>query len=175
MDTRRSYRIIRLLLAIFMVGLLGAGLTAFPLIPEVNLLMRLMDDGSWLEPVWPDMAHWITFVHQGLNATNATYPFMFYGTDWLAFAHIMIAIAFIGPLRDPVKNVWVVEFGMIACVLLVILALVCGPVRGIPWFWTIIDCSFGVFGIIPLVIAYRQIKRVAVAEYQTRCTSESKI
>jgi hypothetical protein len=164
MDTRRSYRIIRLLLAVFMVGLLGAGLTAFPLIPEVNLLMSLMGDGSWLEPLWPDMAHWITFVHQGLNATNVTYPFMFYGTDWLAFAHIMIAIAFIGPLRDPVKNVWVVEFGMMACVLLVVLALVCGPLRGIPWFWTIIDCSFGVFGIIPLVIAYRQIKRISATE-----------
>ena len=32
---------------------------------------------------------------------------------------LVIAIVFIGPLRDPVKNVWVVEFGMIACALVV--------------------------------------------------------
>ena len=27
-----------------------------------------------------------------------------YGTDWLAFAHITIAVAFLGPLKDPVRN-----------------------------------------------------------------------
>ncbi len=50
---------------------------------------------------------------------------------------------------------------MIACILLIPLALVCGPIRGIPFFWTIVDCSFGVFGIIPLIIAYGYIKRIA--------------
>jgi hypothetical protein len=85
---------------------------------------------------------------------------MFYGTDWLGFAHITIAISFIGPLRDPVKNIWGVEFGMIACLLLILLALICGPLRGIPFFWTLIDCSFGVFGIIPVALAYRNIKRI---------------
>ena len=59
-------------------------------------------------------------------------PFLGYGTDWLAFGHFVIAIVFIGPLRDPVKTVWVVEFGMIACVLVVPFALVMGGVRGIP-------------------------------------------
>jgi hypothetical protein len=84
---------------------------------------------------------------------------MFYGTDWLAFGHLMIAIAFIGPLRDPVRNIWVVEFGMIACVLVIPAALICGFVRGIPFFWRLIDCSFGVFGIVPLYLAWRLIRR----------------
>ncbi|MBL8056454.1 MAG: hypothetical protein JNK29_07130, partial [Anaerolineales bacterium] len=53
-----------------------------------------------------------------------------------------------------------VEFGMIACGLLLPLALICGPLRGIPPFWIAIDCSFGVFGVIPLVLAHRQIKRL---------------
>jgi hypothetical protein len=35
----------------------------------------------------------------------------------------VIAIAFIGPWRDTVKNIWVIEFGMIACVLVVPFAL----------------------------------------------------
>lgn len=160
MDTGQSYRIIRILLVFFIVALTVSGLTAFPLTAEVNLLERLIGQGTIVEDIWPDMARWISFVHQGLNDTNHQYPFIFYGTDWLGFAHITIAIAFIGPLRDPVKNIWVVEFGMIACVLLIPLALICGPIRGIPFFWTLIDCSFGVFGVIPLGVAYRYIKRV---------------
>ena len=30
---------------------------------------------------------------------------------------------------------------MIACFALIPLALICGPIRGIPWFWRVIDCS----------------------------------
>ena len=47
----------------------------------------------------------------------------------------------------------VVEFGMIACVLVLPLALICGPLRGIPLFWRLIDCSFGIVGIVPLWFA----------------------
>ena len=166
MSIARSYRIVRLLLAFFMFGLVTAGLTAFPLIIEINILERVIGEGSFVETIWPDMSRWISLVHQGLNEVNDKYPFMFYGTDWLGFAHIMIAISFIGPLRDPVRNIWVVEFGMLACLLLIPLALICGPIRGIPFFWTIIDASFGVFGLVPLVIAYRSIKRIMVLEQQ---------
>ena len=35
------------------------------------------------------------------------------------------------------------------------LALICGPLRGIPVYWRLIDCSFGVIGIIPLVYCLR--------------------
>ena len=80
-----------------------------------------------------------------------------YGDDWLAFAHLVIAVAFIGPLRDPVRNKWVIEFGMIACVLVFPLAFVAGAVRGIPIFWRLIDCSFGVVGLVPLSLCYRRI------------------
>ncbi len=163
----RYYRIVRFILAFFMFGLIVSGLTAIPLIPEVNLLEKMMGQGSWVETVWPEMSRWISFVHQGLNEVNLKYPFMFYGTDWLAFAHIMIATAFIGPLRDPVKNIWVVQFGMIACVLLIPLALIFGPIRGIPFFWTIVDSSFGIFGILPLIVAYRLIKRIMLVEQQS--------
>jgi hypothetical protein len=39
---------------------------------------------------------------------------------------------------------------MIACVLVVPYALIFGAIREIPMFWRIIDCSFGVFGFLPL-------------------------
>ncbi len=79
---------------------------------------------------------------------------------------IVIAVAFVGPLRDPVRNLWVVEFGMIACVLVVPLALICGPLRGIPFFWRLIDCSFGVLGIIPLWLCRRAILEIRRREME---------
>ena len=107
------------------------------------------------------LAQWLLKVRDALVQTNAKYPFMAYGTDWLAFGHFVIAVAFIGPLRDPVKNIWVVEFGMIACVLVVPFALVMGGIRAIPIGWRLIDCSFGVLGIIPLWFCRCQIKTLA--------------
>ncbi len=41
---------------------------------------------------------------------------------------------------------------MLCCMLVIPLALVMGFVRGIPFGWTLIDCAFGVFGIVPLFL-----------------------
>ena len=143
-------RRIRILLWIFIAGLVISGVTAIPLQSELNLLARIIgaNDSAYLEQ--PGLLRWLAEVRNGIVATKAKYPFIGYGTDWLAFGHFVIAIAFIGPLCDPVKNVWVVEFGMIACVLVVPFALVMGGVRGVPLGWRLIDCSFGVFGIVPV-------------------------
>jgi hypothetical protein len=157
-------RRIRFLLWFFIVGLLLSGLTAFPIKTEVDFLQQVVGEGSATESWWPWLAQWISFVHRGITEASQKYPFLFYGTDWLAFAHIVIAIAFVGPLRDPVRNIWVVEFAMIACLLVIPLALICGPIRGIPFFWRLIDCSFGVVGIIPLYFTRRYIRRVVQLE-----------
>src|SRR5437773_2494247 len=118
-------RRIRILLIVFITGLVLSGLTAFPLASELRLL------GSWLgiDPAAPPGTYvglklWIATVSYGLHETYAKYPFMAYGTDWLAFAHLVIAMAFIGPLRDPVRNAWVVTFGILACAGVIPLALV---------------------------------------------------
>jgi hypothetical protein len=159
-DIKILRRRTKLLLVFFTIGLLLSGLTAFPIKAEVDFLQRVVGEGSATEAWWPWMARWISFVHQGVTETHQEYPFLFYGTDWLAFAHIVLAIAFIGPLRDPVRNIWVINFGMIACILVIPLAMICGPLRGIPFFWRLIDCSFGVFGIIPLYIAWRYTRQI---------------
>ena len=91
-----------------------------------------------------------------------TILFFFYGYDWLAFAHFMLAILFIGPLKDPVKNKWVIEFGIIACLLIIPFALIAGQLRGIPIWWRLVDCSFGVVGIIPLMICLKKIKQLEI-------------
>ena len=98
----------------------------------------------------PDWAIWLVKVQTALQETGNKYPSLFYGTDWLAFGHFVIAIAFIGALRNPVRNRWLFDFGLIACVLVIPYALVFGGLRGIPFWWRLIDCSFGVCGFIPL-------------------------
>jgi len=160
-DTNMLMRRARCLLAFFTVGLVLSGLTAVPLQIEVDILNDLIGRGASFASFWPEMASWISRVHAGISAVHQEYPFIAYGTDWLAFAHIVIAIAFLGAIRNPVRNIWVVEFGMIACVLVVPLAMIGGGFRGIPMFWRLIDCAFGVFGIIPLWLARRCIRRLA--------------
>ena len=153
---------IRVWLTLFVIGLVLSGVTAFPLEWETRLLLGLLHaDWSPAPEHLPMLVDWLDRVHNGIVATNRDYPFLAYGTDWLAFAHLVIAIAFWGPLKDPVRNVWVVQFGMIACIAVVPLALIAGPIRGIPWGWQLIDISFGVFGVIPLLFAYANIRKLA--------------
>jgi hypothetical protein len=156
---------IRLWLTVVVVGLVAAGITAFPLVHETRWLDGVLDDRSLpFVARTPWLVHWIDHVTVGIGETGRRYPFMAYGTDWLAYAHLILAILFLGTLRDPARNVWVVQFGLIACAAIVPLALIAGPVRGIPFWWTCIDLSFGVFGAIPLLIAYRYIRRLARTE-----------
>jgi len=107
------------------------------------------------------LQRWLNTVQHAVSDTNAKYPYLSYGTDWLAFAHIVIAVAFIGPLRDPVRNIWVLEFGIIACLMVFPLAFIAGPIRQIPFYWQLIDCSFGVFGAVPLLLALSWTKKLA--------------
>ncbi len=159
-----SLRRTRGLLVFFIIGLVVSGLTAFPLVWEVGLLHHYLGEGTAAAEWWPDLAAWVTRVYRGLVETDSKHPFVLYGTNWLAFAHLTIALAFWGPVKDPVRNVWVIEFGMIACLMIVPLAFICGPVRGIPFYWQLIDCSFGVVGIIPLALAHREAKRIEVLQ-----------
>lgn len=157
--TQADYlRRIRFCLAIFIAGLVFSGITAFPLQTELGWLVSLLHtNGLRAVAQSTHLLPWVERVHNGLVATNAQYPFLAYGTDWLAFAHLVIAVAFVGPYLDPVRNKWVITFGLIACGAVIPLALIAGEVRGIPFGWRLIDCSFGLFGAVPLVLCTRLI------------------
>ena len=135
----------------FIVGLFVSGATAIPLLPEVNWLANLLGGGEKSSV----LMQWLLRVRDALVQTRLQHLFLFYGTDWLAFGHFMIALVFIGALREPVRNRWLFDFGLIACVLVIPFALVFGGLRGIPIWWRLIDCSFGVFGFIPLWLCRR--------------------
>jgi hypothetical protein len=101
---------IRCWLVVFVIGLVLSGVTAFPLVAETDLLVRVVHAGwSPLPDRLPELVAWLDRVHDGLVVTGRDYPFIAYGTDWL------------------------------------------------------IDMSFGVVGIVPLLFAYRGIRRLPVA------------
>lgn len=147
------------MLAFFIVALILSGITAFPLQSELQQIVEIRG----LAHIAPAEAgsgfdSWILTVRNGLQDSYGKYPWLAYGTDWLAFAHIIIAVFFIGTFIDPVRNVWILKAGIIACVLVIPLALICGAIRQIPIGWRLIDCSFGVFGALPLVYSLRLTK-----------------
>jgi hypothetical protein len=94
-------RQIRWLLGIVIFGLLLSGATALPLSLEVSWLTGISSQVFGPASV---ISQWLGRVDEALRLVDSRYPFLAYGTDWLAFGHFAIAIAFIGPFRDPVKK-----------------------------------------------------------------------
>jgi hypothetical protein len=136
---------------VFITGLVISGVTAIPLVRELNWLTRCLGlEGQSSAVVNGDFGYWVLHIQESLTATQAAHPQLFYGTDWLAFGHIVIAVSFIGALRDPVRNRWLFDFGLIACAMVIPWAFIFGAVRDIPVWWRLIDCSFGIFGAVPL-------------------------
>ncbi len=149
----KEIKLIRRLIGLFIVALFLSGFTAIPIDNELSTLLSMLpSDGH--------IAEWLKKVLAAYRHTGSEYSFLLYGYDWLAFAHFVLAILFIGPYRDPVKNIWVIEFGLIACMLIFPFAFIAGHFRGIPLGWQMIDCSFGGFGFIPLWISYRKSKKL---------------
>jgi len=144
---------IRCIIIFFMAALIISGATAIPAETELTIILRNISADT-------GMGRLLTTVLHAVQDTDSHYPFLFYGNDWLAFAHFVIAVIFIGALKDPVKNIWVLQFGMIACVMVLPFALVAGGLRGLPIWWRLIDCSFGVIGFIPLWISYRKAQKM---------------
>ena len=128
-----------------------SGATAIPLETETGWLVRLFGGAER----GGNVTEWLVRVRDALHETNARFPFIAYGGDWLAFGHFAIALAFVGAWRHPVRNRWLFDFGLMACALVVPYALVCGAARGIPLWWRLVDCSFGVFGAVPLWLCRR--------------------
>ena len=153
MDNIKQQKIIRRWLLFFIVALFISGLTAIPVDAQLSVLVNTLQQGSATH-------QWIQKVLLAYREMAAEHSFLLYGYDWLAFAHFVLAILFVGPYRDPVKNSWVIQFGLIACVLVIPFAFIAGYFRGIPLGWRLLDCSFGVIGFAVLWNVAARIKKL---------------
>lgn len=154
-------RRVRLLVLFFMAALVFSGLTAIPVLQELNVLLDLLPSSGKLTEL-------LFNVRNSLLEVNNRYGFLQYGFDWLAFAHLVIAVAFVGVLRNPVRNIWVLEFGLIACVMVLPFAFIMGGIRGLPLWWRFIDCSFGVVGFLPLWLARKAALQLDLLQTEDR-------
>lgn len=140
-----------MVVVVFIILLALSGITAFPLRTEMKFLMEHRSSFPLI------LQNWIQEISTAVGQTSDV---ILYGTDWLAFAHLIIALFFVGVYIDPVKNKFNVLVGMMACAAVFPLAFIMGPIRGIPFFHQLIDCSFGLLGMIPLYIIYKKINKI---------------
>jgi len=154
-ETISLKRRIRWVVGLFIAGLLLSGATAIPIQTEVDALVHRLNPPAAApgRPAANGPAAWLLRIQIALRETNARWPFMAYAGDWLAFGHFIIALVFVWAWREPVRNRWLFDFGLIACALVVPYALIFGALRGIPWWWRLIDCTFGLVGAVPLLLA----------------------
>jgi hypothetical protein len=161
MKKNSSLQTIKRLLLLFMVALFISGLTAIPVDAQLTFLLKQLPQGS-------AFYSWIEKVLLAYREVNQQHPFLLYGYDWLAFAHFVLAILFVGPYKDPIKNIWVIQFGMIACMLVIPYAFIAGHFTSIPLGWRLIDCSFGVLGLVLLWIIYTSIQKLQSFHYTNK-------
>lgn len=138
------------------MGLVLSGLTAIPLRLEVDAGAALLGEDFRAGGLIPDgPSAWLRTIRAAVVDSDERAPLLLYGTDWLAFGHLIIALAFVGAWRDPVGNRWLYQFGMAACALVPLWALVFGELRGIPLWWRAIDSMFGIVGFLPAWLCHR--------------------
>src|SRR5258708_5978802 len=88
-DESSLLRSLRFWLSLFILGLILSGITAFPLEHETGWLASIVERRHLV----PDnVGAWLNKVHEALHANSISYPFLAYGTDWLAFAHLVLAV-----------------------------------------------------------------------------------
>lgn len=156
MDQSRALSRFRFVLAAFIACLVASGATAFPLLWELRVLARGLGlPETAAASGLTGIGFWIHTVRWGLETTYRDFPWLAYGTDWLAFGHIVIALFFVPAWLRPETSRPTLVVGMVACLGVLPLAFICGPIRGIPFHWRLIDSSFGIFGILPLVYCWR--------------------
>ncbi len=140
---------IRIVLIFFIICLILSGITAFPLVTEIDFLAKNSS-------VFPNILQdWIWHLHKQIHTTPSE---ILYGTDWLAFSHIIISLFLIPVYLYPKQYALNIVVCMFACVGVFFIAFICGPIRNIPFFHQLIDCAFGLFGFIPLYFIHKKIK-----------------
>ncbi|MBL7922448.1 MAG: hypothetical protein JNJ40_19180 [Bacteroidia bacterium] len=139
---------IRIAIIVFVSLLVLSGVTAFPLRTEMDFLVAHKNSFPG------ELPNWIQAVY---DAVKQTPDVVLYGTDWLAFAHIIISLFFVPVYIDPVRYKANLIVAMTACGAIFLQAFICGPIRGIPFFHQLIDCAFGFIGFFPLYFVYKKI------------------
>ncbi len=152
----------RIMLLVVAIGLFLSGVTIWPWELELELVLSILAaiDGP------PRLVETIERILADMRMLRDAGSFVLYVADWLAYAHLVLAALFVMAMKDPVRNILVVRFGILCCLTVPILAVTCIPMRGLPLFWIFIDSSFALASL-PLWIALRDLRRLESAPAST--------
>ncbi len=142
---------IRLCLALLMAGLLFSSLPGFFPLNGTKWILGLLARTSHFGDGTP-LFTWFLGTRQALMATSLTARFLFYATNRDGLSRILFALLFLGPYRDPVRNRWVINFGLLSCAALVLFAFVAGEIQGMPFLWRCADAAFALLCALPLLL-----------------------
>ena len=143
------------MLAIVALGLFVSGVTIWPWEIEITFAISMLQSIKGPE----SLIQLLQEIRHDMRMLDESNSFVLYVADWLAFAHLVLAALFLMALKDPIRNVLVVRFGILCSLSVPILAITYIPMRGIPLFWILIDSSFALCAI-PLWIALKDIRRL---------------
>ena len=160
-EQNNTLKKIRIYLVLFFLGILFSLHTVLFVEVETEFFARHQGSGTSMEQKLPVVSDWIENLYVSVKETYTNYPVMAYCMDWLSYACVVFAIFLIGAIKDPVKNIWIIQVFMLACVLAAALPFIAGPFRGVPIFWRCLDGSFGLIGFLVLLMPYRLTKKLA--------------
>ena len=143
------------MLVIVAFGLFVSGVTIWPWDIELSFAISALQAIAGPEP----LIQLLQDIQQDMRLLEQSNSFVLYVADWLAFAHLVLAVLFLMALKNPIRNVLVVRFGILCSLSVPVLAITCIPMRGIPLFWILIDSSFALCAI-PLWIALKDIRKL---------------
>jgi len=153
-------RKIRFYLILFLLAILFSLHTVVFVEVETELFAKYLGHDTFMEKLYPCVAEWMEHLHLAILETYTSYPVMAYCMDWLSYACVVFAVFLLGAIKNPVRNIWIVQAFMFACILAFFLPFIVGPIRDIPVFWRFIDSSFGIVGFLFLLLPYRLIKKL---------------
>ena len=148
------------MLVVVALGLFVSGVTIWPWEIELSFAISTLQSIQGPEP----LIELLQEIRHDMRMLDENNSFVLYVADWLAFAHLVLAALFLMALKDPIRNVLVVRFGILCSLSVPILAIICIPMRGIPLFWILIDSSFALCAI-PLWIALKDIKKLEQGKF----------
>ena len=148
------------MLVVVALGLFVSGVTIWPWEIELSFAISTLQSIQGPEP----LIQLLQEIRHDMRMLDENNSFVLYVADWLAFAHLVLAALFLMALKDPIRNVLVVRFGILCSLSVPILAIICIPMRGIPLFWILIDSSFALCAI-PLWIALKDIKKLEQGKF----------
>jgi len=151
---------VRIFLFVVLLGVVFSCQMILFVEPQIQWMDKVVRESAIVRQRFPQLVEWIGVLNLSVNDTYQKYPAIAYCMDWLAFAHVFVGLSLLGAIKNPVQNVWAIKTAILTCLLMVPFAFLSGSVRGIPFYWCMVDSSFAVLALIPLSLAMHSINKL---------------